>query len=242
MNAGFRYDQYGHTEAAVNPRLALIYTPWDKTTLKFIRGHAFRAPNYFERVFNANLVPEKITSHELVYEQGIGRNLRSSVSGFYNDIEHLINFQGGTYQNVQGATAKGVELELQGWWASGLRGRVSYTVQDTEFHQVGIVRSDSPKQLGKLNVVAPLVKEKVFAGLEFQYTSKRLTLQGTETSGFGVVNFTLFTQYLVKGLDLSGSIYNLLDRHYSDPATPFLSEDVVRRDGRTFRVKLTYRF
>src|SRR6266480_2875417 len=86
------------------------------TTLKFIRGHAFRAPNYFERVFNANLVPEKITSHELVYEQGIGRNLRSSVSGFYNDIEHLINFSGGTYQNVQGATAKGVELELQGFW------------------------------------------------------------------------------------------------------------------------------
>ena len=85
---------------------------------------------------------------------------------------------------------------------------------------------------------------KIFAGLEFQYTSKRITFQGTETSGFGVVNLTLFTQNLVKGLDLSGSIYNLLDRQYSDPATPISSrtDDVIRRDGRVFRVKLTYRF
>src|SRR5437016_3978457 len=91
VNAGFRYDQYGHTEPTVNPRFAVIYQPTETATLKFIRGHAFRAPNFFERIFNGNLEPERITTHELVYEQGIGRNLRSSVSGFYNDIEHLIN-------------------------------------------------------------------------------------------------------------------------------------------------------
>jgi len=245
VNAGFRYDVYGHTEPAVNPRLALIYDPWDKATLKAIRGHAFRAPNFFERLFTPDLIPEKILSHELVYEQGIGNNLRSSVSGFYNEIEHLINFNpqaNPVYQNVKGATARGVELELQGFWSSGWRGRVSYTLQDTEFHQPGVFRSDSPKHLGKFNVIAPLLKEKIFAGVEFQYTSTRLTLQGTETSGFGVVNLTLFSQNLLKGLELSGSIYNLLDRRYSDPATPFLVEEVIPRDGRTFRVKLTYRF
>jgi iron complex outermembrane receptor protein len=245
VNAGFRYDVYGHTDPAVNPRLAVIYDPWDKATFKAIRGHAFRAPNFFERNFNNDLIPEKIVSHELVYEQGIGNNLRSSVSGFYNQIDHLINFNSNTnpvYQNVKGATARGLELELQAFWSSGLRGRVSYTLQDTEFHQAGVVRSDSPKHLGKLNLIAPLLQEKVFAGLEFQFTSRRLTLEGTETSGFGVVNFTLFSQNLAKGLELSGSIYNLLDRHYSDPATPFLTEEVIPRDGRTFRVKLTYRF
>lgn len=242
VNAGFRYDQYGMTEPAVNPRLAVIYSPWDNTTFKFIRGHAFRAPNYFERIFNGNLIPEKITSHELVYEQGLGNNLRSSVSGFYNQIDHLISFQGGTYQNVSGATAKGAEFELQGFWPSGLRSRVSYTFQETKFDQVGIQRSDSPKHLGKFNLIAPILKDNVFAGLEFQYTSRRLTLQGTEAPGFGVVNLTLFTQNLIKGLEVSGSIYNLLDRHYSDPATPFLPEDLIPRDGRTFRIKVTYRF
>ena len=167
-----------------------------------------------------------------------------SASGFYNQIDHLINFQGGTYQNVHGATAKGGELELLGWWASGFRGRVSYALQDTEFHQPGVVRSDSPKQLAKLNLVAPVMRDKLFAGLEFQYTSKRLTFHGNEASGFGVVNFTLFSQNLMKGLELSGSVYNLLDRRYSDPATPISShtDDLIARDGRALRVKLTYRF
>ena len=242
VNTGFRYDQYGHTEPTVNPRLALIYNPWEKAALKAIRGHAFRAANYFERIFNPSLLPEKITSHELVYEQGIGNNLRSSASGFYNQIDHLINFQSGTYENVAGAVSRGMELELQGFWTSGLRGRVSYTLQDTQFHQVGVPRSDSPRHLGKFNLIVPLWQEKVFAGVEFQYTSKRLTLQGTEAAGFGVVNLTLFSQNLYKGLEISGSVYNLLDRHYDDPATHFIPEDLIPRDGRTFRIKLTYRF
>ncbi len=245
VNAGFRYDLYGHTEPTVNPRLAIIYTPVGTTTFKLIRGHAFRAPNFYERFYNGSLIPERITSHELVYEQGIGNNLLSSVSGFYNQIDHLINYNpqsNPNYQNGEGANSTGLELGLQGFFASGLRGRMSYTLQDTEFHQAGVRRSDSPKHLGKFNLIAPLVKEKVFASLEFQYTSKRLTLQGTEASGFDTVNLTLFTQNLVKGLEISGTVYNLLDRHYGDPSTPFLPEDVIQRDGRTFRVKLTYRF
>jgi len=244
LNTGFRYDQYGHTESTVNPRFALIYDPWEKTTLKGIWGQAFRAPNFFERGVNPDLIPELITTGEVDWEQGIGRHVRSSVSAFYNQIDHLINFQGGTYHNVDGATAKGCEFELLGWCDPGFRGRLSYALQDTEFEEAGVLRSDSPKQLAKLNLIAPLMRDKLFAGLEFQYTSKRLTFQGTETSGFGVVNLTLFSQNLFKGLELSGSIYNLLDRHYDDPATPISSrtDDVIARDGRTFRVKLTYRF
>jgi iron complex outermembrane receptor protein len=153
VNAGFRYDQYGHVEPTVNPRLALIYNPWANTTLKAIGGQAFRAPNFFERAFNGNLVPERITTGELDWEQGLGKNLSSSVSGYYNQIDHLINFQGGTYENVDGATAKGCEFELQGWWASGFRGRVSYALQNTEFHQPGVVRSEPP-ELARLAAAA----------------------------------------------------------------------------------------
>src|ERR1051326_1349946 len=64
VNTGFRYDQYGHTEPTVNPRFAVIYQPTVNATLKFIRGHAFRAPNFFERIFNGDLEPERITTHE----------------------------------------------------------------------------------------------------------------------------------------------------------------------------------
>ena len=58
----------------------------------------------------------------------------------------------------------------------------------------------------------------------------------------GLSTLTLFSQNLLKGLDLSASVYNLLDKNYSDPSTPFHVQNVIQQDGRTFRVKLTYRF
>ena len=101
-------------------------------------------------------------------------------------------------------------------------------------------------------MIAPVFKDKIFAGLEFQYVSKRTTshlgtdVAGEDAPGYGIVNFTLFSQNLIKGLELSASIYNLLDRKYSDPATQNQGgthlQDLVEQDGRAFRVKLTYRF
>ncbi|MGH7972827.1 MAG: hypothetical protein ACREIC_29280, partial [Limisphaerales bacterium] len=114
---------------------------------------------------------------------------------------------------------------------------------------------DSPNHLLKFNLSVPVVSDKLFAGLEFQYTSDRhslhsttdidgqpITVQGEEAGGFGVINFTLFSQKLIKNLEISASVYNLLDRHYVDPASQFHVQDVIVQDGRSFRIKLTYRF
>lgn len=112
--------------------------------------------------------------------------------------------------------------------------------------------TDSPQHLAKLNVSVPLWKDQIFASLEVQYVSKRTTIYldpvtfateaGADAGGYGVVNLTLFSQNLVKGLDISASVYNLLDRSYSDPSTPLHVQNVIPQDGRAFRVKLTYRF
>jgi iron complex outermembrane receptor protein len=111
---------------------------------------------------------------------------------------------------------------------------------------------DSPNHLLKLNLSVPLVRDKVFAGVEYQYTSDRLslyspsgqplTLQGQDAGGFGVVNLTLFSQNLVKNLEFSASVYNVLDRRHSDPASSFHTMDLIEQNGRSFRLKLTYRF
>jgi len=247
---GMRYDKYGSHDPTLNPRLALIYSPVEKSVLKWIYGSAFRAPNFFERTLQSpsrELDPETVTSYELVYEQGIGDRLRSSLSIFFNQIDDLINLQpdplgGNSYQNVEGAEARGVEAELEGKSPWGLIGRVSYTYQETEDRQTDRRLTDSPRHLAKFNVSMPFWKDKVFGAAEFQYTSDRTTVQGTKAAGFGVVNLTLFSQNLVKGLELSASVYNLLDRHYGDPASAFHPQDIIERDGRTFRVKLTYRF
>jgi iron complex outermembrane receptor protein len=87
-----------------------------------------------------------------------------------------------------------------------------------------------------------VLKDKLFASLELQYTSSRLTLAGTTADGFGLVNLTLLSQQLIKGVEASVSLYNVLDQRYGDPATPGHLQEVLERDGRTVRFKLTYRF
>ena len=255
LNAGARYDQSGHFDAAFNPRVALIYHPVPESTLKAIYGTAFRAPNFLEMALSPSgqLQPEKITSYELVYEQDIAQHLRSSLSGFYNQMDGLIIFESGRFVNFNAQT-KGMELALEGFWTNAVRGRISYTLQRTDSQSIGFNLPDSPEHLIKLNLSVPVWRDKVFAGVEVQYTSQReslhnttaggqpITVQGSSAAGHTVVNLTLFSQELVKNMEFSASVYNVLDGKYADPATRFHQQDTLERDGRSFRVKLTYRF
>jgi outer membrane receptor for ferrienterochelin and colicins len=248
FNAGVRVDQYKEFSSTANPRIALIYNPVESAVIKAIYGTAFRAPTFIETINPSNLQfplgPETIDSYELVYEQGIGEHLRSSISGFYNQVDDLISYEiaSGAYTNRLGADVIGTELGLEAFWASGVRGRASYTFQETEDRENDRRLADSPKHLVKFNLSAPVIKEKLFAGLEWQYMSGRTTLSGGSAPAFGIVNFTLFSSGLAKGLELSASLYNLFDRTYADPSTPFHLQNIIERDGRTFRAKLTYKF
>ncbi|HSY09413.1 MAG TPA: TonB-dependent receptor, partial [Candidatus Dormibacteraeota bacterium] len=258
VNAGIRYDQsydqHDRFNPTWSPRAALIYEPLPQSTFKFIYGTAFRDPDFFELSELASLnikpQPEKITSYEMVYEQGIGRFLRSSVSGYYNRMDKLIDFENGSFTNLNADTL-GMEMALEGKWENGISTRLSYTLQHTENRDNGGVLADSPTHLIKFNFNVPLLKDKIFAGLEVQYTSSShtvftdlsgATLSGSDAPGYTVVNFTLFSQNLVKNLDISVGVYNLLDKTYYDPASNFHLQNVIQQDGRTFRVKLTYRF
>ena len=252
LDAGVRYDKYGHFDPSFSPRAALIYNPCEQSTFKLIYGTAFRDPNFLELSDPRfqDIKPEKINSYEIVYEQGIGRHLRSSISGFYNQMDDLIDFRNGTFTNFD-ANTLGTELALSGKWESGIETRLSYTLQHTEDNKTDTGLIDSPTHMVKANVSAPLWKDKIFAGLEVQYTSSRHTvftdLLGNSVSagdapGYTVVNVTLFSRNLFKNLEASASVYNLLDTTYFDPASRFHLQNKIAQDGRTFRLKLTYRF
>ncbi len=115
LNAGVRYDQYGDFDATFSPRVGLIYNPFQQSTFKALYGTAFRDPDFLELEVNQdhNIQPEQIQSYELVYEQGIGQFLKSSVSGFYNQMNNLIVVENGSDENIN-ADAQGMELALEG--------------------------------------------------------------------------------------------------------------------------------
>lgn len=255
MNAGVRWDYYYSFHSTVNPRLALIYSPLEHTTIKALYGTAFRAPNAVEAYYtdngltskvNPNLKPETITSYELVGEQAISDNLRASVSGFYGTIDDLISQKLDpaddlfTYANEDTVTTWGTEVELNAQWSGGVRGRISYAFAHTQDQSTGEPLDNSPEHLAKLNLITPLYQDKAFAGFEVQYTSSRTTFGGTRVDEFVVENVTLYAHKVWRGVGLSGSIYNLSGEKFSDPSASF--PYAIQQDGRTFRVKLTYHF
>jgi len=257
LNVGVRYDHYETFGDTTNPRAGLIWSPFEKTTVKLLYGSAFRSPNVYELYYqdagitqksNPDLMPEKIKTYELVLEQHLMQHIWMTAAGFYYKIDDLISQQVDpndgflVYRNTEDIQAKGVELEVEGKWSNGLRGRVSYSYQEVKDKETDRGISNSPKHLAKLNVTIPLLKEKIFAGTEIQYMSSRETVDGNKVDDFFVTNVTLFSQNLVKGLSASFSVYNLFDKKYRDPSGDEITQKFVEQDGRNYRLKLTYAF
>ena len=255
LSAGVRYDHFDTFGDTVNPRVGLIGNPFPATTVKLLYGTAFRAPNAFELYYagygtkpNPNLNPEKVRTYQAVFEQDLPHNLRFNATAYYYEIDDLISQELDpsdellVYRNIENVAAKGMEIGLEGNHASGLRGRLSYTMQRAENEATGEELSNSPRHLAKLNLIAPLYRDRLFSGLELQYVSDAKTLAGNKADDYLLVNLTLFGQKLVKGLEISASVYNLFDERYGTPGASEHLQDVIQQDGRTFRVKLTYRF
>ena len=255
LTAGLRHDQYSTFGGTTNPRVALI-SNWDKTTVKLLYGQAFRAPNPYEQFYvtastfkaNADIKPERIKTYELVVEQYLGNHLRALGSLYQYNISGLISQTTDPvdgklfYSNVDNITARGVELTMEGKWATGLEGRLSYALQTTHNDSTERQLTNSPQHLVKTNVIVPLAADKLFAGFEGRYTSSRLTLAGNDASPFYILNVSLFSQRIVKGWELSGHINNLMNQKYGYPGSGEHLQDIIDQDGRTFWVKLKYRF
>lgn len=256
LSAGLRYDHYSSFGGTTNPRLGLIYHLFQPTTLKLLYGTAFRAPEPFEVTpgfgpfyeDNLTLKPETIRSIEGIVEQSLGQHFTLSASVFRNSINNLITLETdasngqAVYENSDKARALGTEIELDGNWATGVKGAASYSYTNTQDPATHQILSNSPQHLAKLNLTMPVVQQRVFASLDAQYTSPRQSLAGTTVSGFSIFNVTLLGHTLGKHLDLSASVYNILDKKYFDPGGPQDVQDAIQQDGRNFRIKITSRF
>ena len=254
LTAGVRYDHYFESfGGTLNPRAGLIYNPWEGGTLKALYGQAYRAPNAYEQFYSSaqrarpQLDPEKIRTYELVYEQYFARRYRVGISGYYYEVDDLIDQRLASsteiyFDNLAGVRALGVEFEAEAKLDCGLMARGSYAVQRAENSETGDELTSSPGHLAKFNLAVPLYKQNIFAGFELQYQSEAATLRRRHAEDFVVANFTLFSRELIKGLEFSGSVYNLFDTKYGYPGAGDHLQDVLQQSGRSFRIKLTYRF
>jgi outer membrane receptor for ferrienterochelin and colicins len=252
---GLRGDWHENFSTTLSPRLGLLFSPTHTTDVRAIYSSAFRAPNSYEAFYAGNksnttnpaLKPEKIRSWELNIEQRFAKKYNISAAAFLNRIDGLIeqNIDAVTgrpiYANSTPLQSEGLEWELGGKLPHGFEGAVSHSLQDSRSIRTGGVLANSPKQLVKLNLSIPLLDRRVLGGLDAQYISKRRTIAQTDLGGYMIVNATLLTRRLTSAFDFSAGLYNLFDKRYADSGSLEHLETSIPQDGRSFRIKLTYR-
>jgi outer membrane receptor protein involved in Fe transport len=256
LHAGGRFDYFKDYGAAFSPRAALVYSPNSRTTLKYIYGRAFRAPNAYESFYSdgvstelppQTLQKENIQSHEVVFDRSLTTWLGITLDGYFNQLDHLIDWvqdpaNGLSHSvNLGRVRGRGLELEFNASHRSGVQGRASYSVGDAIDTLNEQALNNSPRQQGKLNVIFPATRH-AFLSLESQYTSAQQSYWQTRVPPSFLNNVTVSTRPLWGGWEFSGSCYNALDRRWFSPMGPSDSLPAIQQDGRPLRFKVSYRF
>jgi len=219
---------------------------------------------------------ETIETYEFVLEHYFKPNLRGSLSLFHYKLLNFINNEwiatptSQNWQNWGMAQASGLEAGLDGKWENGIRARASYSFVDTRYREprYSIVDEEayldektpgrmpnSPLHLAKLNLIVPIVENKVFAGFEAQYNSRRGTTWHwrwndedepiavkRKTNDYLLANLTITWLDVVKNMDISFGVYNLFNTRYYHPAWGDNELLSIEQNGRSFLFNLTYRF
>lgn len=254
LNAGIRYDYYSSNQNSSDPRVALIYRPSHETAIKLMYGEAFRVPNDYEKYYavapnisDPGLKPERIWSTEMVWEQRLRGHLSTSTSVFYSRMADLIT-QTGTddqslvFRNLERVKSIGTVVELVGELPGWPEWVASYGYQQTKDSETNQFLTNSPRSLAKLNVTEKLPRTNLAMSLEAQYRSRIEALQCGSVSPFTLLNVTILDRKIGKHGDLSASVYNLLDKRYSDPASGANLQQSIPQDGRNYRVQMIWNF
>lgn len=263
IDIGGRYDRIATGASEFHPRIGALYLWRPDTVVKLIYGEAFRAPNAYERYYDAgdglnpnpSLQPEQIRSLEAVVEQRFGADGRMTASVFRNDMSGMIDYvpvagpdgalgttdDESMFSNLRRIRTIGLEVVYELVLAVGGKFNASYTRQSTR-DLSGRTVENSPRHLAKLNWRQALFDTGWRFGLETQYVGKRENHAGASVAAGLQFNLGLSTA-LSRDLDLSLRVANLLDRAIVDPAAFFHAPvDRIAQDGRTVSAVGTYRF
>lgn len=259
---GIRRDHYTSQGSSTTPRSALIYHHNRRTTLKFMAGEAFRAPNIDELYISApdatilsnpGLESERIRSYEAIWEQDFGP-LTLTCSIFHNQFRRLIDLvqveipdtlgHSGTYafqhQNVDDARSAGFETELRISLPGNITTRVGYGMHDAsnEYNLDRLV--NSPKHLLRLDGSWD-VDGWAILGLSCRAESSRRTLFGTKTDSHQVLDASVSSSSRLARWHVQLLLKNLLDAEYSVPGGVQHVQPSLVQPGRTFTLRVGIR-
>ena len=228
VNAGLRFDAYsGFSKVA--PRVGVIFNSSQTQAFKYLYGNAFRAPNAYELYYSAygerhaDLEPETIDTHEVVWERYAGKSFRTSASAYVNSVRRLISVVGTdsesdlTFVNRGRVRAEGFEVEGEVRLSSGVQTLASYVIQRAEDLDTSERLTNSPTHVAKVQLTVP-GPARLLTSIDVQMMSSRRTLAGERVDGVALTNLTLSVP-IRNGLRLAGTFRNLFDQTYFDPGS-----------------------
>jgi iron complex outermembrane receptor protein len=252
---GFRLDDYSTYGDHLSPRAALIYALSKSNALKLLYGEAFRAPNNFERNYeaegwnlsNPDLDPETIESWELVCEQKISKHTRLVASLFRFDLEDIITkvvAAGGMFQFQNRGTVRseGIEVQLESRFESDIAGYLGFIAMNAEDLDTGERVPNSPELITNGGISIPLWEKRLYVSPEVSYIGERKTLSGDEVDSSFNVNLSFTTASFLEPFTVSFNVYNLFDKDKAVPGGVMHKQDGIPQEGRTFRFQLSYKF
>jgi iron complex outermembrane receptor protein len=252
---GGRYDWWSLKGGTGRPRLGLVYRTENDTAIKALYGEAYRAPNLYELFYggdgsgiqnNAALGPEIVRTTEVVAERHVHKRLRLSASVYHTHIEGLIDpayLDDGriTYTNSEFIHSRGVELEGESRWPSGLLVRGSIAMQRAHSETMGAL-SNSPGQLGTLQFALPFWRRQLVMATDTTYVSSRLTVGGERLPDYWQSSVTATYRPLRWPIVVGATVYNVFDDDIDHPVGVEFRQVALRQDGRTAALRVTVKF
>lgn len=253
LTLGLRYDQLTDMPGHWSPRLGLVHQNDSGGTFKALLATAFSDPSVYQRYYaapgfsvaNPDLVPERMRSLDLTWEQRLGQSSKLVTSLYYFRIQDLLGIDPATgiTANLPDATGRGVEVEFQHRWRNKGSLRAGYSLQVPGIASGKL--ENVPRHSAQVNMTMPFFSSEWLAGLETQLVSRRRTASGW-VSGYAVANANVTYQPAGRDWDIALGLYNLFDHKYEDPVALDTTlggpRDRMLQFGRTFRVKFTARF
>lgn len=261
LTVGGRYDAFPDMHRdRFSPRVALVWSATDRTTVKAIYGQAFRAPSEFEISYyagsgngaaNTRIRPENINTYELVLEENFRHDWTGRLSVFHNEVDNVIALQNATpafYDNDYDVRTTGVEAELTKRFASGVRGFINGTFQDSALHPLRPPTAttqliNSPAWIGNLGLIWPICGDKFAVALRENCSSARQTATpGVKTAGACLTDLTLSSENALPNWGFILSVVNLFDERFNFPSSPGSVVDSIPQPGRQVVMRVSYRF
>jgi iron complex outermembrane receptor protein len=249
--AGNRLDDYSTHGKSWSPRGALIQKLRNSTTLKLLWGKAFRAPDGYECDYtkaitgntDSGLLPEEITTTELVLDQALCSSARLVTSAYRYDLENIITqVDDVEFKNSGTVRSEGIESQIDYHMKDGSTAYLNATLLKSTDMATHRQISNSPRWMAGAGICVPVISNRFFFAPEVQLVGSRKTITGNETGTATVVNLTLSTHKAAGGWNVYVKANNLFNTTYYVPGSYEHTQDRIPQEARTLSIETSLSF